>query len=50
MTREQPLCRKCGAPIVTNQNVVFPKAGGVEHLDCSRARGLRLIRDTDTAT
>jgi hypothetical protein len=31
-------CRKCDAPITANENVVFPKAGGVEHLDCDKAR------------
>jgi hypothetical protein len=30
-------CGKCGAPILaTKQNVIFPKAGGVEHLDCTK--------------
>src|SRR5688500_1532183 len=30
-------CRKCHAPIMRGRTIVFPKAGGVEHLDCAKA-------------
>ena len=38
METERARCNKCGAPIASNQNVIFPKVGGVEHLDCTRTR------------
>jgi|KBSSwiStaDraftv2_1062776.scaffolds.fasta_scaffold2051818_1 hypothetical protein len=38
MANDEPLCRKCGAPVMADRNVVLPKAGGVEHVDCATAR------------
>src|SRR5688572_5249247 len=38
MDLEPARCRKCGTPVAADRNVVFPKAGGVEHLDCAHAR------------
>jgi hypothetical protein len=38
METERARCRKCSGVIDSNQNVVFPKAGGVEHLDCAKVR------------
>jgi hypothetical protein len=38
MQTERALCRRCGASIDFNQNLIFPKAGGVEHLDCTDTR------------
>jgi hypothetical protein len=35
-----PRCGRCGEPITANRNVVFPKAGGVEHVDCAKTRKL----------
>jgi hypothetical protein len=37
MATERPRCRKCGFVIDTDPNVVFPRAGGVEHLHCAKA-------------
>ena len=37
MTKE-PLCQKCGELVMAESNVVFPRGGGVEHLDCTQAR------------
>ena len=38
MTKEQPLCQKCGELVMAESDVVFPRGGGVEHLDCTQAR------------
>jgi hypothetical protein len=38
METERARCRKCGIPVTVNQNVIFPKAGGVEHLVCEKMR------------
>jgi hypothetical protein len=38
VTNAQPICRKCGAPITSSQNVLLPEAGGVQHVDCAKAR------------
>src|SRR5688572_2909763 len=38
MDMEPARCRKCGTPVAADRKVVFPKAGGVEHLDCAHAR------------
>ena len=38
MAQQEARCRKCGALIPASGNVVFPKAGGVEHVDCAKAR------------
>jgi hypothetical protein len=36
METECPRCRKCGLVIDSDPNVVFPTAGGVEHLQAAR--------------
>jgi hypothetical protein len=38
MGTERVRCTKCDRVIESNQNVIFPKAGGVEHLDCTKQR------------
>jgi hypothetical protein len=38
MQTERARCRRCGASIDFNQNLIFPKAGGVEHLNCAKTR------------
>jgi hypothetical protein len=38
MENDGPRCGRCGEPITANRNVVFPKAGGVEHLSCAKTR------------
>ena len=40
---QEPKCGKCGAPIL-EKNVVFPKAGGVEHVDCTKSHEAPVIR------
>ena len=41
---EEPKCAKCGALIGAQQNVVFPKAGGVAHVDCPENNEALAIR------
>ena len=36
MTKDQRLCQKCGGLVMADSNVVFPRGGGVEHLDCTQ--------------
>jgi hypothetical protein len=38
METERARCRRCGAPIESTQNVMFPQAGGVEHVVCAKTR------------
>jgi hypothetical protein len=40
-------CQKCGVVIDSNQNVLFPRSGGVAHLKCAKVRTLHAHVSSD---